>query len=323
MAYQSEHTGTTIDTNVAAVPGIENKISNIQNKLDTIEEGANKLVDNCIQTSYLQNESVTTEKLAPEVADSLASVKLYCGILSGSNWSDDLADSEDYASMKNKWKFEKFSSRTCNSTIRDTLLSVIPNSTSYVIDGSITTSNYNTEHFGESYTARCTIYAYCANNVDYTTTFVTDDAGALYLNGSLISTNASCTPVTVTLPFLKGINCIEAFYTEGSSGDGWAFGPALSTRIGYEFEALYAVPAHTYTQTITPICLDGNLSINSNFVFSPGMCLTSNIAVAADRDRINTGIVIGNEDGTITVKYSNQIPVTNNITMYWFGKDTT
>lgn len=326
MAYQSEHTGTVIDANVAAVPGIENKINtiqtninNIQTKLDTIEEGANKLVDNCIKTSYLQNESVTAEKLAPEVADSLASIKMYQGTLLADNWNDELSDSEDYSSMKNKWKWEKFSSYTCDSNIRNTLLTKIPTQTLYRADTDISSG----ADWADSYTARCTTYIYCDNNITYDCQAETDDAGAVYINGIFIKTLASCEITDITIPFQKGINCLEVFYTEGSGGDGWEFYPDLSSRIGYEFKAMYAVPAHTYTQTITPICLDGNSSINSNFVFSPGMCLTSDMVVAANRDRINTGIVIGNTDGTVTVKYNHMIPVTEDITMYWFGKNTT
>ncbi len=316
MAYISQYSGEEIDANIAINENQNTRLTIIENKLDTIDEGANKLIDNCIQTSFLQDESVTVEKLAPEVADSLASIKMYQGTLLADNWIDDLSNSEDYASMENKWKWEKFSSYTCDSNIRNTLLTVIPTQTLYRADTDISSG----ADWADSYTARCTTYIYCDNNITYDCQVETDDAGAVYINGTFIKTLVSCEITDITIPFQKGINCLEVFYTEGSGGDGWEFYPDLSSRIGYEFKAMYAVPAHTYYQTITPVCLDGNSSINSNFVFSSGMCLTSDLAVATDRDRINTGIVIGNVDGTITVKYNHMIPVTEDITMYWFGK---
>lgn len=76
---------------------------------------------------------------------------------------------------------------------------------------------------------------------------MTDDDGVLFVNGKHIVTTASCRSTNVSFPLKKGINCIEAFWTEGSGGDGWAFDPVLSSRVGHEFLALYAIPAHTWS----------------------------------------------------------------------------
>lgn len=322
MSYQSIHTGITIDDNISTIPNIKNNINTIQNKLNTIEEGANKLVNNCIKTAYLQNESVTVEKLAPEVADSLASIKLYYGTLFGSEWTDSLAASENLSSMQNKWKWELFgSSYTMDSSIRQVLSNIAPSLTRYYNDSSVTSTNIA---YGDNYIARCTTYVYCNADIDYEAKIKTDDDSCTFLNGVFIINNPNTTETSAILPFKKGANCLEVFYHEKTGDDGWQITPKISSVITTSsvITSMYAVPAHTYTQTITPICLDGNSKINSSFIFTPGMCLTSDLTTAADRDRINTGVVIGNEDGTITIKYNHMIPVTNDITMYWFGKDT-
>lgn len=290
----------------------ENDIS-LDVTLNTIK---NKLVtDNCIQTSHLQDGSVSKEKLSLDVKESLTSIKLYKGTLLANNWIDELAEIEDYSSAKNKWKWEKFSSVTISSTIRDTLLNATPSQINYILDTSI---SYKGE-MGNSYTARCTTYVYCPEKIDYTCTINTDDAGAVYINGEIIMTTPSVTTTSITIPFKKGVNCLEVFYTEGSGGDGWQFTPALSSRIGLEFSAIYAVPAHSYHQTITPVCLDGNGQINSNTIFFPATVLNNNLKTISSKNKINNGYVIGNDDGNMEVTYSNETPIEDDITMYWLG----
>lgn len=318
MAYISAYSGEEIDANININSNQNNRLTTIETKLDTIEEGANKfeLTNDSIQTSYIKNEAVTAEKLSPEVAESLASIKIYQGTLIAEDWIDDLSDSEDYSLMKNKWKWEKFDSVTMSSSIRDTLLTATPNSTAYYADGDIA---YSLD-ISNSYTARCTTYIYCPVAIDYSCTVATDDAGAVYINGTFIKTLVSCEETAITIPFQAGANCLEVFYTEGTGDDGWEFFPDMSSRIGYEFSAMYAVPAHTYYQTIIPICLDGTSKINSNTVFSPGVILNGNISDASLRDKINAGYVIGNDDGSIKVIYNHTIPIEEDITLYWFGK---
>jgi hypothetical protein len=72
-----------------------------------------------------------------------------------------------------------------------------------------------------NYTARCTTYIYCNSPVNFNCTATTDDEGAIYVNGKLVNTLVSCAATSVTLPFIKGVNCLEVFYTEASGGDGW------------------------------------------------------------------------------------------------------
>ena len=89
MAYISQHTGTEIDNSVSINLTQNNRLSIIETKLNTVETGANKLVDNCIKTSYIQNKAVTADKLADDVKDSLSSIKTYCGTLKANAWIDD------------------------------------------------------------------------------------------------------------------------------------------------------------------------------------------------------------------------------------------
>lgn len=83
---------------------------------------------------------------------------------------------------------------------------------------------------------------------------------------------------------------------------------------------MYAVPAHTYYQTVTPQCLDGTNQITTNTIFSPGVLLNGDLIKAEMRDKINTGYIMGNNDGTIKIVYNHTIPITEDIELYWFGK---
>lgn len=324
MAYQSKHTGTAIDNGIDINTTQNNRLTTLETNYNSLNTYAhNLLVDNSIKTSYIQNQAVTEDKLADSVKDALSSIKIYSGTLKASNWISDLSTSSEYAQYKNMWKLEKFSSRTCDANIRSNLLTVVPNATYWVGDGVINSSNYNEEHYGDSYTGRATTYIYCSSNITYSTTFMTDDAGALFINGSLVATVASCAPTAVTIPFVKGINCLEAFYTEGAGGDGWAFSPALNSHIGQYFQGMYAVPANTWYQIITPTCLNGNNKPTSRTLFSPGMLLNAIQPIQAHiRDRINTGAVIGQNNGTIIVAHDHLLPIEEDITLYWYGFET-
>lgn len=57
MAYISQYTGTEIDDGISINSTQNNRLSTIETKLNTVETGANKLVDNCIKTSYIQNKA--------------------------------------------------------------------------------------------------------------------------------------------------------------------------------------------------------------------------------------------------------------------------
>lgn len=317
MAYISQHTGTEIDNSVSINSTQNNRLSTIETKLNTVETGANKLVDNCIKTSYIQNKAVTTDKLADDVKDSLSSIKTYYGTLRANAWIDDLSTSSDYGQYALKWKWERFASKTCDSNIRNTLLTAAPTAIAYYADTSISISM----NIADSYTARCTTYIYCDTAVNFNCSVVTDDAGAVYINGNLVNTIVSCAETAMVIPFIKGVNCLEVFYTEGSGGDGWKFTPALNTRIGYEFKAMCAEPAHVYHQTITPVCLEGDSQINQYTIFSPAVISNGTIELSELKDRINCGYIKANNDKSITIYYSHLIPVDKDITLYWFGRN--
>lgn len=317
MAYQSIHTGQSIDEGISINSNQNDRLTNLENRIN------NLLVKNSIKTEYIQDKAITENKLADSVKDSLSSIKIYSEVLSASDWQDIISNTSSYSSYNNMWQVDKFSSITANANIRTTLQNTTPSSTRYIGDGVITSSNYNSEHFGNNYTGRATCYVYCANDLTYTSTFMTDDDGVLFINGKHIVTTESCRSTNVSFPLKKGINCIEAFWTEGSGGDGWAFDPVLSSRVGHEFLALYAIPAHTWSQTIPVTCLNGNSKPTQNTLFSQGMLLNpSSISLCETRNKINNGYVKGNADGTITVYYNHFSPITENITLFWYGYET-
>lgn len=324
MAYYSKHTGTAIDDGIDINTSQNTRLTTLETNYNSLNTYAhNLLVDNSIKTSYIQNQAVTEDKLADSVKDALSSIKIYSGTLKANNWEEDLSSASTNSQYLNMWKVDKFSSRTCDGNIRSTLLTVAPSSSQWVGDGVVNSGNYNSEHFGDSYTGRATIYAYCSQNITYQTTFMTDDAGALYLNGQLVKTVASCAPTAVTMQFLKGINCIECFWTEGAGGDGWAFSPNLNTHLGQYFVALSGIPAHVQYQIITPTCLNGNNKPTSKTLFSPGMILNpTQPSQAHMRDRINSGAVIGQDDGTVVVIHDHVLPIEEDITLYWYGFET-
>lgn len=299
MSYQSIYTGQAIDDGISINTTQNNKLTDLENL-------------NTVQDERLENLDIKLEDLETKI-NKIVPFGLYKGTLTASNWTDEISNQDNYSNMANKWKWEKFSSQTINSNIRQTLLSATPNTIDYILDSNISASINK----GDNYTARCTIYIYCPNQIDYSCTVKIDDAGAVYINGTFIKTLVSCENTSITIPFQKGANCLEVFYTEGSGGDGWVFSPTMSSRIGNEFSAIYAVPAHEYTQTIN-LTKIGGPDINSNFIFSPGI-IKDNLALIGERDKINSGIIIPNNDKTITVKYSHTIPINSDITLYWFG----
>ena len=321
MPYQSIHTGQSIDEGISINANQNDRLTDLENKIN------NLLVKNSIKTEYIQDKAITENKLADSVKDSLSSIKIYSGVLSVSDWQDIISNTSSYSSYNNMWQVDKFSSITVNANIRTTIQNMTPSLTRYIGDGDITSSNYNSgiisQLFGDNYTGRATCYVYCANDLTYTSAFITDDEGALFVNGTHIVTTATCSSVNVSFALKKGINCIEAFWTEGTGGDGFAFTPNLSSRVGHEFLALYAIPAHTWSQTISVTCLNGNNKPTQNTLFSQGMLLNpSSMSLCETRNKINDGYVKGNTDGTVTVYYNHFSPITENITLFWYGYET-
>ena len=303
MSYQSVYTGQEIDNGISINAIQNNKLTDLEN-MDMIQN--NKLTD-------LENMDMIQNKKLEDIEtriNNIMSIGLYKGTLIASNWTYDL---EDYSNMANKWKWEKFSSHTINSDIRQTLLYATPSEIEYISDSSISVSMSK----ADNYTARCTIYIYCPSAVDYNCTVKTNDAGAVYINSTFITTLAVNKDTSITIPFQKGVNCLEVFYTEATQREGWQFSPAMNSRIGIEFSAMYAVPVHEYYQTITPIKIGGP-DINSNFIFSPGI-IKNDLSLINERDKINSGIIIPHDDKTITIKYNHTITINSNITLYWFG----
>lgn len=74
--------------------------------------------------------------------------------------------------------------------------------------------------WGDNYIGVRECYVYCSQDYTLSTTFWSDDEGRICLNGSSIATSASCANTTVSLPFKKGLNHVEMFFSEQSGGDG-------------------------------------------------------------------------------------------------------
>lgn len=326
MAYQSKHTGTAIDNGIDINTTQNNRLTTLETNYNSLNTYAhNLLVDNSIKTSYIQNQAVTEDKLADSVKDALSSIKIYSGTLKASNWIDDLSITDNLAAYSNKWKWEKFNSTsyTMDSNVRNLLLNVTPNTIRYDNDPT-DSGSAGVNDWGENYTARCSTYIYCTQDYNYSAIVQTDDQSCVYLNGTfLVYVESSNTDTTVTLPFKRGVNLLEIIYRENTGKDGYYIRPKISNQIGLNgITGMYAIPGHTFYQTITPVCLNGNNNINSNTLFSAGMLFANSFEDSRIRDLINSGYIIGNNDHSITIKYDANISINKDITLYWYGFET-
>ena len=87
----------------------------------------------------------------------------------------------------------------------------------------------NQASYGDNYLGRATTYVYLDHDHNWETTATSDDGSTIYLNGNVVATLTSCTPIAVTLSFKQGWNKITWVYNEGINGDGWDFNPRLTT----------------------------------------------------------------------------------------------
>lgn len=73
--------------------------------------------------------------------------------------------------------------------------------------------------WGDRYIGVRECWVYCSRNYTLSTNVFTDDAGRVYLNNSSLTTTESCKQKSVSIPFKKGLNHLEIFFTEGTGGD--------------------------------------------------------------------------------------------------------
>lgn len=209
------------------------------------------------------------------------------------------------------WHWEKFPSIATDSTTKGKLVNSTPTDNRWFLDSSISISM----NIADSYTARCTIY--CDAKAAFTTelTCSTDDAGYVYLNDSPIGSIASCTNVKFTFNFIKGINKLEFYYTEGSGGDGWLTNPHLQTMVGTNFNW---------------ICGEGHFEQTVNLKPKPrnaGIYLIKSLPESA-QDKENkellykSNLFIGSNGGTITA-YPDSLPTANTKIYFGGGVDNT
>lgn len=136
---------------------------------------------------------------------------------SGGSTSDaDYLESLMNKSRKSQWKCNRLTSNGSGSTS--------PSSTH--LQNYITTAvqyrNQDTSQnwgWADNYTGTRECWIYMTNSYTLSTSFWTDDAGVLFLNGSQIATSTSCTSKSVTLNLKQGLNHILIAFSEGSGGD--------------------------------------------------------------------------------------------------------
>ena len=74
--------------------------------------------------------------------------------------------------------------------------------------------------WGDSYTGIRECWVYMNAQTSVSTTLWTDDAGALFINGSSVATSTSCTNKSVSFTLRKGLNHILIAFSEYRGGDG-------------------------------------------------------------------------------------------------------
>lgn len=135
------------------------------------------------------------------------------------------SDLESKFMNKNQWRCLKYNLSYSSTPSYSTIQNYAASAVHY--RNHDTSQNWN---WGDSYIGVRECYVYC--NKDYTlnTSFFTDDAGRIYLNGSSITTSTSCQTKSVSLPFKKGLNHVEIMFQEGSGGDAAYLNTNLATQ---------------------------------------------------------------------------------------------
>lgn len=83
-------------------------------------------------------------------------------------------------------------------------------------------------NLGDNYIGHAKTNVYLDSDYSLTISLTTDDAGAIYLNGVLVTSTVSCTAKSITLNLKAGWNTVEVLYLEISGGDGFVFSPKFS-----------------------------------------------------------------------------------------------
>lgn len=97
-----------------------------------------------------------------------------------------------------------------------------------IVEVADTSTNINI-NVGDYYIGHAFTYLYFDTAYTWSGTIMTDDEGAVYLNGVKKVSTAVRVFTNVTLPFQAGWNVLEIVYNEGGVDDGWLFSSKLST----------------------------------------------------------------------------------------------
>ena len=117
---------------------------------------------------------------------------------------------------KNQWRCLRYDTGTSGYTPYQSSFAQYPHPQAIQYRSHDTSQNWA---WGDRYLGVRECYVYCTSANTLSTTFWTDDAGNLYLNGSSRATSESCKSKSVTLPFKQGLNHVEIFFCEGGGGD--------------------------------------------------------------------------------------------------------
>ena len=97
-----------------------------------------------------------------------------------------------------------------------------------IIEVADTYTNINI-NAGDYYIGHAFTYLYFDTAYTWSGTIITNEEGAVYLNGVKKVSTPVLVSTNVTLPFQAGWNVLEVVYNEGTSNDGWLFSSKLST----------------------------------------------------------------------------------------------
>lgn len=169
-----------------------------------------------------------------EVRDGMLELTNKIDSVKGSNFEQNMSSPEYVRALydkPNQWRCLKYNTR--NGTNTPSLDNLITYGCAGVQYRSHDTSaNWN---WGDSYIGVRECYVYAKRDYDLSTSYFTDDAGRIYLNGSSIATNSSCETKSVTLKFKKGLNHVQILFNEGSGGDAGYLNTNLATQSWVEW----------------------------------------------------------------------------------------
>lgn len=131
---------------------------------------------------------------------------------------------------KNQWWCKYYNFTSSSAPTLSQISGKTPTKTRYWDD----TNKSQDWAWGNSYVGymQCWVKAKAAFNLS--TSFWTDDAGRIYLNGVSVATSTSCQSKSITLNFVKGWNKVIIMFQEGSGGDAGYLQANLSTNANIE-----------------------------------------------------------------------------------------